>query len=257
MTNKILISLVMTLALAVAQVSVAFAQEVVPISGTVNDIVLEIDATTGETTVLVTLQDGTGATQTVRLSVETAADPSLGLVTIDPTTGVVTVNESAKNTTINIDPTTVIPDTSPSEEEAQHPVGSALSDFFSELLGVDYDTIMGYHEDGVGFGVIAQALWMTNQLEGDTAIFQMILDAKESGDYSVVILPDGSTPTNWGQFKKAVMGTGKKDNLGTVMSGNAEDTTVTTTQENPNITTHPGNKDKSKDKSNNGRGHNR
>ncbi len=255
MTNKILISIVMTLALAVAQVSVAFAQEVVPISGTVNDIVLETDATTGDTTVLVTLQDDLGATQTVRLTVETAE--SLGLVSTDITTGEITVIDSAKGTTVDIDPATVIPASSQTEEEAQHPVGSALSEFFSELLGVDYDTIMGYHEDGVGFGVIAQALWMTNRLEGDTETFQMILEAKESGDYSTVTLPDGTTPTNWGQFKKAVMGTGKKDNLGTVMSGNSEDTTVTTTQENPNTTTHPSNKDKHKDKSNKGNGHNK
>ncbi len=143
MTNKILISIVMTLALAVAQVSVAFAQEVVPISGTVNDIVLETDATTGDTTVLVTLQDDLGATQTVRLSVETAE--SLGLVSTDITTGEITVIDSAKGTTVDIDPATVIPASSQTEEEAQHPVGSALSEFFSELLGVDYDTIMGYH----------------------------------------------------------------------------------------------------------------
>jgi hypothetical protein len=204
-TNKILISLAMALFLVVAQVSMAFAQESTTISGTVQEVTL--DTSTGETTVLVTLIiDDIGTTQTVRLGVETAA--SLGLVTTDPTTGETTVNDSAIGTSVEIDPTTVIADEG-GDEETQHPVGSALSDFFSDLLGVDYNTIMGYHEDGVGFGVIAQALWMTNRLEGDTETFQMILDAKQSKDYSAVTFPEGSTPQNWGQFKKAVMGTEK------------------------------------------------
>jgi hypothetical protein len=142
------------------------------------------------------------------------------------------VDTSKYGTEVTIDPTTVIAD----EEEAEHPVASALSNFFSETLGVDYDTIMTYHEDGAGFGVIAQALWMTTQLDGDTATFDAIMIAKTTGDYSAITLPDGSTPTNWGQFRKAVLGNkgSAKQNLGAIMSGKADTDTSTTEGENGN-----------------------
>jgi hypothetical protein len=113
---------------------------------------------------------------------------------------------------VDIDPESVIPD----EEKPRHPVGSVLATFFSEIT--DYDAIMGAHEDGFGFGVIAQALWLTQKLEGDSVIFLSILEAKRSGDYSDFVLPDGTTPKNWGQFRKAVMEK-EKGNLGIVMSG--------------------------------------
>jgi hypothetical protein len=193
-------------------------QDTNPITGTVESITLETDADTGVTTVLVTLVDGMGGTQTVRLSLEDAS--TLGLVT-DDGAGNPIVDDTAIGTTVEIDPLTVIPD---EEGEKQHPVGSAISDFFSELLGVDYDMVMAFHEDGAGFGVIAQALWMTNALEGDSETFAAILDAKRNKDYSGVALPDGNTPQNWGQFRKAVMKDREKskENLGAIMSGRAE-----------------------------------
>lgn len=252
MSRKFLVSIFLSLILIVAQVSVAFAQEGTNITGTVEEVRLDTNATTGEITVLVTLVvDDVGTKQTVRLSVEIAE--GLGLVFTDLTTGEVSVNEIPPDLIVNIDPDTIISDEGEGEEDL-HPVGSALSDFFSDLLGVDYETIMEYHDDGVGFGVIAQALWMTNRLEGDTETFQIILDAKQSGDYGEITLPDGSSPQNWGQLKKAVMGTGKKENLGTVMSGQADDSTDTTVQDHSN-----GNKDKDKgkDKSNKGNGKNK
>jgi len=197
-----------------------------PITGTVQTITIETDPSTGATTVVVTILDGTGATQTLRLSVDTAV--ALGLVTIDPTTGQPVVNSAAVGTQVSIDPGTVIPE--PTTTSTQHPVGSALANFFSELLGVDYETIMEYHAEGTGFGVIAQALWMTKQLEGDSTVFAAILDAKKSGDYSAITLPDGSTPTNWGQFRKALLSGDKKANLGAIMSGRAESGGGTTPQ---------------------------
>jgi len=79
--------------------------------------------------------------------------------------------------------------------------------------------------------VIAQAMWMAKGLgEGDAADAGLILDAKKTGDYSAFALPDGSTPTNWGQFKKAVMGKDKK-NLGIIVSGHAD---TDETQSQPN-----------------------
>jgi len=204
----------LVLALLAMTAGSAFAQETTPITGTIQSVVIETDAATGETVVAVTLLDETaGTTQTVNISLETAE--SLGLVVTDPNTGESTVAEAAVGTTVEIDPTTVIPEET-TEEDQQHPVGSALADFFSDLLGVDYETIMDYHDQGVGFGVIAQALWLSNSLDGGSATFEALLDAKQSGDYSAITLADGSTPDNWGAVVTSLK---KGDNLGSVMSG--------------------------------------
>jgi len=111
----------------------------------------------------------------------------------------------------------------PAKQE-DHPVGFSLAEFFTDLLGVDYDTIMEYHNEGAGFGTIAQALWMTNALEGDTDTFAAIIEAKMNNDFSAIVLPDGTTPKNWGQFRKAVMADREKskENLGAIMSGRVE-----------------------------------
>jgi hypothetical protein len=75
-----------------------------------------------------------------------------------------------------------------------------------------------------GFGVIAQALWMSRNLTEDAAadadLAGLILQAKQTGDYSEFALEDGSTPSNWGQFKKALLD--KKNNLGVIVSGQAD-----------------------------------
>ena len=214
----------------------AFAQDATLITGTVQTVVIETNATTSESVVVVTLLDETaGTTQTVKISLEAAV--TLGLVTTDATTGenVVVVGQ-----TVEIDPTIVIPeeDTTVPTEEAQHPVGSALTDFFSSLLGVDYETIMTYHEEGIGFGVIAQALWLSKNLDGGTDTFDALLEAKKSGDYSAITLPDGSTPDNWGDVVRSHK---KGENLGSVMSDKTKSnkdtsgaTTITTTKERGN-----------------------
>jgi hypothetical protein len=62
-----------------------------------------------------------------------------------------------------------------------------------EATVVVYDTFMEYHWDGMDFGVVAQALWMNNKVEGDTVVFAALPDAKQSGDYSGVTLPVGSS----------------------------------------------------------------
>ena len=223
--TKFLLSVLLATIFLAAQVMVVGAapatQDTTPITGTIESIVLETDTNTDTTTVVVTLTDEFGETQTLRLSVEDAT--ALGLVTDDGSGPV--VDDGKVGTEVEIDPATVIPDeTEETMDEAQHPVGSALSNFFSDVLGVDYEMIMDYHDDGVGFGVIAQALWMTNALDGDTETFAAILEAKQNKDFSGIELPDGSTPTNWGQFRKAVMKDRdkSKENLGAVMSGRAE-----------------------------------
>jgi hypothetical protein len=124
---------------------------------------------------------------------------------------------------VEIDPTTVIADEEPGEEDV-HPIAAILGSFF----GVDSTVVNGYHEDGFGFGVIAQAMWISRNVNGDASVAGLILQAKETGDYSNILLsdgtvltmPDGSVPSNWGQFKKALLD--KKNNLGVIVSGHAD-----------------------------------
>ena len=213
--TKLLASILLAIAVLFAQVGLVAAaptaQDTAPITGTIQSITTETNAN-GVTTVLVTLLDDLGATQTVRLSVDTAV--ALGLVILDPATSEPVVDETQVGQPVQIDPTTVIPDETP--EEPVHPIAALLAAFFGE----DASVVNDYHEDGFGFGVIAQAMWMSKNLNEDASLAGLILDAKKSGDYSEFILPDGSTPTNWGQFKKAV--SEKKNNLGIIVSGNAD-----------------------------------
>ena len=214
-STKYLASFLLVLAVLFTQVgNVAAAPQVqgtTPITGTIQSITTETDSN-GLTTVLVTLVDDQGATQTLRLSVETAV--TLGLVTLDPTTNEPVVDGTKVGQTIEIDPATVIPE----EEEKVHPIAAILASFF----GVEPGVVNGYHEDGFGFGVIAQAMWIAKGLDGDATTAGLILEAKRTGDYSAFVLPDGSTPTNWGQFKKAALGKDKK-NLGIIVSGHADE----------------------------------
>ncbi|HEX6269061.1 MAG TPA: hypothetical protein VFZ43_02395 [Anaerolineales bacterium] len=222
--TRLLAGVLLILMLLTAQVGVAAAappaQDTTPITGTIESITLEPNAN-GETIVVVTLTDDQGATQTVRLSVETAL--ALDLVTLDPITNEPVVDETQVGETVEIDSTTVIPEEE-AVEEPVHPIAALLAAFFGEEPSVVND----YREDGFGFGVIAQALWMSQNLNGDASTAGLILDAKESGDYSAFTLPDGSTPTNWGQFKKEVLK--KKNNLGVVVSGQADADTETDEQ---------------------------
>jgi hypothetical protein len=214
--KKLLTSIFLVFALLTLTAGTAFAQDAAPITGTVQTVVIKTDATTGDSVVVVTLLDETtGTTQMVNISLETAI--TLGLVTTDPTTGESTVTENAIGATVEIDPTTVILEEN--TEENQHPVGSALSNFFGDLLGVDYETILTFHEEGIGFGVIAQALWVSNRLGGGSDTFEALLEAKQSGDYSAITFPDGTTPDNWGDVVRSRK---KGENLGSIMSHKAK-----------------------------------
>jgi hypothetical protein len=152
------------------------------------------------------------------------------------------INELALGKTIEIDPAKVIPE----QERQQHPVGSALATFFSDIEGVDYNTIMAAHEDGVGFGIIAQALWLTSELAGDSELFQSLIDAKVNNDYSAFsdFTDDGTTPKNWGQLRRALL---DKKSLGLVMSKHEN-------QGNQGVGNGNTQANKNKDKSNNGHG---
>jgi hypothetical protein len=244
--TKFLIRLLCVLAVLVAQVSVVFAAPEL-ITGTVQSITLETNTNTAVTTVLVTLLENE-ASQTVRLTIESAI--TLGLVILGGD-GNPVINEAILGKLIEIKPTTVIND-----EQNQHPVGDALATFFSDITGLDYATIMTAHDQGTGFGVIAQALWLTRKLEGNAEIFLAILDAKKTKDFSAFVLDDGTTPANWGQFKKAVMD-GKKGKPGVALADveNNGNRNSNTNGNNGNSNTNGNAKDKNKkDKENNGRG---
>ena len=88
---------------------------------------------------LVTVLDDLGATQTVRLSVDTAT--SLGLVTLDPVTSEPVVDETQIGQSVHIDPVTVILDET--SEEPAHPIAVLLAAFFGE----DASVVNDYHQD--------------------------------------------------------------------------------------------------------------
>lgn len=247
--TRFLTTFLIVLAVLFAQVGSVLAapesQDATLITGTVESITVE-SGEDGVPTVVVTVLDDMGGSQTVRLSVETAAglgllqtDPDTGEPLLDPDTGLPMANEEQVGQTVEIDPTTVIPEEVP-DEEPFNPVAGLLASFFD----VTNAEINQLHEDGYGFGLIAQALWISQNVNGDPSLAGFILEAKSSGDYSNILLsdgtpltlPDGTTPQNWGQFKKAL--SDKKNNLGVIVSGHAgdsvDDLTTTTQQQNGN-----------------------
>lgn len=251
--TKFLISLVLSITILVSQVGAVFAAPALQgpalITGTVQSITLETDINTGITTVLFSVLDENELSQMLRISLETAIP--LGLVMLDGD-GNPVINDSALGQLTEIDQTTVIPD----EEADRHPVGNALAAFFSDITGLNYDQIMTAYNKGMGFGVIAQALWLTTKLEGNSDVFQLILDAKESGDYSAFILGNGSTPKNWGQLRKAILDANKNGSLGIVMSNKAKNNNGNSNGSD-NGNNQDKDKDKNKDKDNLGNGNNK
>jgi hypothetical protein len=181
------------------------------LGGIVQSIILETDRATGITTVVVDLVDAQQGLQRVRVSQETAM--TLGLVVLNGD-GNPVINNLALGLQVEIGPQHVIP----AGDENEHPVGSALATFFSDIAGLDYDTVMTAHERGIGFGVIAQALWLTRKLEGNAKVFEALLQAKQTGDYNSFILADGSTPSSWGQLRKAILDKDKKKSAGVHLS---------------------------------------
>jgi hypothetical protein len=217
---KVSLSLILALLLFMTQVGWVYAaparEGAPPITGLVGSITLVADTITGVTIVNVDITDSDQALQNIRVSLETAI--TLGLVVLNGD-GKPEINRLALGRLIEIEPSMVIP----SSGETQHPIGSALATFFSEIEGVDYETIMAAHNQGVGFGVIAQMLWLTIRLEGDAEVFEELVHAKQTGDFSAFMLEDGSTPLNWGQLMKAILDKDKKNSLGIVISSSHHD----------------------------------
>jgi len=206
---KLILTMALTFVVMLAQVgnvaAAPLAQTPTTITGTIQSITTE--TTNGVTTVVVTVLDAQNVTQTVRLSVDNAV--TLGLVTLDPTTNAPVVNQAQIGQPVSIDSTLVIPDTT----VAVNPISSILATFF----GGDASAIDEMHNEGFGFGLIAQALWMSKNLNGEVS-FDAILQAKKAGS-GTFTLADGTviTYSNWGQLRKALLD--KKNNLGVVVSG--------------------------------------
>ena len=205
--TKFLVSFILVIVILAGRVTDVFAASVF-IKGAVESITLETNVDTAVTTVLITLLEN-GATQTVRVNIDSAIAVGLVMLGAD---GNPVINEAILGQQVEIDSSTVI-----EEELHQHPVGDALATFFSDIVDLDYKTIMAVHDEGTGFGVIAQALWLTKKMNGNTELFLAIIDAQKTKDFSAFVLGDGTSPTDWKQFKQAVM-EGKKGKLGVVMS---------------------------------------
>ena len=207
---KIFVCLIIVIAVLGIQVKAASALPEA-LTGTVQSVTLETDTNTATTTVLIELLHNENE-QTVRVNLDTAI--SLGLLTLGGD-GNPVINEAILGQLIEIDAATIITD----EQENQHPVADALATFFSDIAGLDDETIMSVHDQGTGFGVIAQALWLTRKLDGNAEIFLAIIAAKETRDFSSFVLEDGTTPENWGQFKQAVLN-GKKGKPSVTLADN-------------------------------------
>jgi hypothetical protein len=244
---KFFIGLSLAISILMIQTGGVFAapalQPIPTITGAIQSITLETYSATGSTVVIVTVTDSNDVFQTARIDEKAAKD--LGLVMFD-SDGKLSINNSALGQLIEIKPEMVLTD-----QENRHPVGNALATFFSNIQGLDYDTIMLAHSDGIGFGVIAQALWLTAKLEGSAEDFQALLRAKETGDYTEFSLDDGSTPKNWAELRKSLFEGKKVKNPGSVISdqenGNVNNPEPNQDQENKKEK----NKDKEKEKGQN------
>jgi hypothetical protein len=242
--TKFITSLLLAMAVLFAQVGIVAAapaaQDTTP--PTISEITTETDEN-GVTTVLVTVQVEGEPPQTMRISLDYALE--LGL--IDPTTQEPVLPENVPPDT-TIDPTRVIEVVPPEEptEPDVHPISMLLAKFFfqedaNEMASLidsfhngDYESGEGETLDQVfGFGVIAQALWMAKDSEGnpDIELAGDILQFKSDKDFDDFLTahPEyedqfgDQTPTNWGQFKKVLRE--KKQNLGVIVSGQADEST--------------------------------
>lgn len=269
---KTVTGIALVLAVLFAQVGTVFAAPAAQdatLSGTIVSVEPSTPDANGDPTYLITVEDEFGETQTVRVSYDTAVelglfvlDPNTNEPAVDPNTGEPVLDTDNVGAEIDIDPTTVLPDEE-TEAEDVHPLATLLAGFFfpddEENMAIVIDS---YHsgdneaEQVFGFGVIAQALWMARDDEGNTDVELAgdILIAKQSKDFEAFFEDHPeyaeefgeNMPSNWGQFKKVLKD--KHENLGNVVSGQADD--ETTQQEQ-------GKNKKDKDKkNNNGNSHN-
>ena len=260
--SKLLASILLVLAVMFAQVgNVAAAPQTqdgttTTITGTIQDITTELDAN-GETVVVVKLLDDQDTTQIVTLSAQEAADNNL----FDLTTGELLAQKD-DSVELVVDPNDVVAEEEPTEPDV-HPISALLASFFfdsdPEMASLIDSFHTGDNDAGqvFGFGVIAQALWMSKTLNYGTAdaeLAGLILEAKKSGNYEEFsqYFDEGTVvPTNWGQFKKLLHE--KKQNLGVIVSGQEDNGTQDPALQQDNKDHGKNNKEKH----NHGRGNNK
>jgi len=184
-------------------------------SGNVKNLVFVTHSLTGITsltvTLTVTLADSSFEDRDFNLDLATALLQNL-----------ISTNTAMLDTPIVIDPLLILESTTYSQNV------TILGTYFGTALGLTDDQLAAVKEAGFGYGVIAQASWMATQLKGNATLLDKILAAKSTGDFSTLILPDGTTAANWGQLRKAVL-TDPHQNLGRIMSGKADPLTTSTT----------------------------
>lgn len=181
------------------KVLAASASEDIPsISGVIESLLLETDPTTGVATVVISIMDQDQFVQEVRISQETAL--TLGLLVLNED-GKPLLNSRVVGEPIEIDPAIIIPE----EEAPQHPVASAIATFFSNIPGVSYETVIKARQAGNGYAAIAQALWLTARMGGNSDVFQKMMEARQTGDYSAFLRQDGTSPKNWGELRNAIV----------------------------------------------------
>jgi hypothetical protein len=175
-------------------------------SGPVTGLVFVTDSLTGITSLEVSLTDLlTNEPIVVNLDLATALEM-----------GLIAANEEKISIPPEFEPDDVL-------ESGSYPrVLSMLGTFFGTSPGVTLDQLTAYREAGFGYGVIAQACWLATTLGGDATLLDQILTAKSTGDFSAIILPDGTSVVNWGQLRHAV-NIEHGQNLGSIVSGRADD----------------------------------
>ncbi len=209
--------MIMVLALLAMQVNAAYAApaaQTTTVDGTVQSITQSTDAS-GNVIFIVTILDASNNTQTLKISAQTAIN--LGLVTFDGTT--YTISSTAVGTSVKIPTNEIIENPCASTEG--NIVAQALAAFFCGGGSTVLDTtVEALHQEGFGFGEIAQSCFMAQVLNTTCS---SILDAKKSHDFSTLGLPSDATVSNWGQLKKYVLAeeVHSLTNLGAIMSGRA------------------------------------
>jgi hypothetical protein len=245
---KFVVCLSMAVSMLIIQVGGVLAAPAIqlapPIQGTVQSISIENDTVTGVKAVVITLLDGDLLLHTLRLSEQTAKE--VGLVMFD-SDGKLVINHLALGKTVEIASEAIIP----AQEKNRHPLGDALATFFSDIEGLDYKAVMAAHRQGNGFGVIAQALWLTARMDGNVDIFRALILAKSNGDYTSFVLNDGTTPKNWAELRKAVLDGTTNANLGSLIS-DQDNEGGEANREKEKDNNKDKEKDKNKDKENQG-----
>lgn len=216
-----LVLIFVMVAASVPSVAAAAPAQTINIEGTIQSCETATDVFSGDIIVVCIVNLTGGGTQTIRLSVDDAVALELAVQNEDGTVTII----ATEGQIVSIDPDLVMADPCVLPEDASHPISKALTNYFCDDLGLDYNTVQSLHGEGLGFGLIAQACFMAEKLGGTGSMCVDILHAKKSGDYSKLTLPDGVTVKNWGQLKKVVSSHDPKDktNLGTIVSGDAKD----------------------------------